>query len=73
MTGVVSSIVGNKTIGVLVFRTVVAPKYKKRFKKFSKCIVHDAESKYNVGDVVFFMECKSISKSKSWITVNNLH
>jgi len=61
-------VVGKKmqnTASVEVERTVVHPLYQKRYKKIKKYQVHD-EIGVNVGDVVKFITCKPISKSKKW-------
>ncbi len=55
-----------KTITVEVERIVAHALYKKRFKKSKKYQVH-SEIDHKVGDIVKFIECPPISKSKRWI------
>ena len=57
---------GDKTISVLVERKVMHPKYHKIVKRFKKYLVHDAKNEANVGDVVTAVECRPISKRKSF-------
>ncbi|PAF51160.1 30S ribosomal protein S17 [Helicobacter sp. 13S00401-1] len=64
--GRVVSIAGDKSAVVLVERRVVHPKYRKIVKRFRKYIIHDEENKSRVGDVVTAIECRPISKSKSF-------
>ncbi len=62
---------GDKTIVVVVERTKLHTKYLKRFKVTKKYKVHDSENKYKVGDKVFFIECRPISKGKRWRVFDN--
>lgn len=57
---------GDKSFSVLVERKVVHPKYRKIVKRFKKYIIHDENNSCNIGDVVEAIECKPISKSKSF-------
>ncbi len=66
LTGKVVSTKMNKTIVVQVDRTVVHPKYKKRYLQSKKFHVHDEEGKAKVGDKVTFRECRPVSKTKRW-------
>ncbi|MBN1325366.1 30S ribosomal protein S17 [Candidatus Falkowbacteria bacterium] len=62
-------VVGNKmvkTISVLVTRSQMHPKYKKRYKISKKYKVHDENKQAQVGDKVSFEECRPISKDKKW-------
>ena len=56
----------DKTITVLVERKVKHPLYKKYVKRSTKVSVHDEHNEGRVGDVVAIMECRPISKTKSW-------
>lgn len=56
----------NKTAVVLVERTVLHPRYKKRFKVSKKFQVHDEKNESQVGHWVAFRECRPISKEKRW-------
>ena len=57
---------GDKTISLLVERKVMHPKYHKIVKRFKKYLVHDERNEANVGDVVTAIECRPISKRKSF-------
>lgn len=59
-----------KTISVDVERFLAHPLYKKRFKRSKKYQVH-SENEHKIGDVVKFVECPPISKTKRWIEVTN--
>lgn len=65
--GAVVSISGNKTANILVERVVVHPKYRKYVKKFKHYLVHDEEGKLQTGDFVTAIECKPISRNKSFV------
>ena len=55
-----------KTIVVLVERSVKHPKYKKIIKRSSKIHAHDANGICKIGNMVKIKETRPISKSKSW-------
>jgi small subunit ribosomal protein S17 len=57
---------GDKTISVLVERKVLHPKYHKTVKRFKKYLVHDEKNEVNEGDVVTALECRPLSKTKSF-------
>lgn len=63
--GKVTAIKMAKTISVDVERFLAHPLYKKRFKRSKKYQVH-SEIEHKVGDVVRFVECPPISKTKRW-------
>jgi len=60
-----------KTISVDVERFLAHPLYKKRFKRSKKYQVH-SEIEHKIGDVVKFVECPPISKTKRWIEVESI-
>lgn len=64
--GVVVSVAMNKTLVVRVERTLVHPKYGKRFVHSKKYHVHDEHQTYRVGDKILFQECRPYSKTKRW-------
>ncbi len=66
ITGTVVSEKMDKTIVVRVDRTVIHPKYKKRYIQSRKFHVHDEHGEYHVGEKVDFSECRPISKLKRW-------
>jgi small subunit ribosomal protein S17 len=57
------------TCTVAVERYVKHPKYKKYLKRTSKFLVHDAGNTATVGDKVEIIECRPISKRKSFTLV----
>lgn len=64
--GRVVSVAGDKSAVVLVERKVVHPKYRKIVKRFKKYTIHDEKNQVKVGDEVVAIECKPISKTKSF-------
>ena len=64
LQGMVISDRMDKTVMVLVERTVRDPKYKKYIKKRKKFMVHDERNECKVGDKVEIIECKPLSKHK---------
>lgn len=66
LIGTVLSDKMDKTIVVRVDRTLVHPKYGKRYVRSRKYHVHDEGGAYHVGDVVSFQECRPYSKTKCW-------
>ncbi len=64
--GIVVSIAGSKTATVVVERRVMHPRYHKTVKRFKKYMIHDETSQLKVGDEVIAIECRPISKSKSF-------
>lgn len=69
-SGTVVSDSMDKTIMVRVDRTKLNSKYKMRFAVSDKYPVHDPENRFKVGDVVTFVECRPLSKSKRWRVVS---
>ncbi|MGK0257801.1 MAG: small subunit ribosomal protein S17 [Candidatus Azotimanducaceae bacterium] len=67
VSGVVTSDSMNKTITVRVERRVKHPVYGKFIRKSSKVHAHDEENTCNVGDSVTVVECRPLSKSKTWM------
>ena len=57
---------GDKTVTLLVERKVVHPRYHKIVKRFKRYLVHDDSNEVNIGDTVVAVECRPISKSKSF-------
>ena len=64
--GVVVKRSGDKTASVLVTRSVLHPKYHKTVKRFKKYLIHDEKNELNVGDSVIVIECRPLSKTKSF-------
>jgi small subunit ribosomal protein S17 len=65
-SGVVVSDKMDKTITVKVERIKAHPMYKKRFKVSKKYKVHDEKNQFKEGDKVIFVECRPLSRDKSW-------
>lgn len=61
----------DKTITVLVERRFKHPMYKKYVKRTDKYAAHDPSNQYKVGDRVQIIECRPISKRKSWIVMTD--
>lgn len=55
-----------KTISVLVYRTVKHGKYGKYVKKSSIIKAHDEKQESKVGDTVIIFETRPLSKTKRW-------
>ena len=64
--GVVVKIAGEKTASILVERKVVHPRYRKIVKRFKKYLIHDKRNEVKVGDTVVSVECRPLSKRKSF-------
>ena len=66
VTGTVISNKMDKTISVLVERTVRHPLYGKFVRRSTKLMAHDEANECNEGDVVVIEASRPISKNKSW-------
>ena len=66
LTGTVVSDRMNKTITVLIERKVQHPVYGKIIRRSSKLHAHDEKNECNMGDQVTVVECRPLSKTKSW-------
>jgi small subunit ribosomal protein S17 len=64
--GVVVKKAGDKTATVVVERRVMHPRYHKTVKRFKKYLIHDENNALNVGDEVIAVECRPMSKTKSF-------
>ena len=64
--GNVIKIAGDKTVTVLVERRVMHPRYHKVVKRFKKYLVHDERNELKVGDEIVAIECRPLSKTKSF-------
>ena len=64
--GVVVKKAGEKTATIVVERRVMHPRYHKVVKRFKKYLVHDENNSLNVGDEIVAIECRPISKTKSF-------
>ena len=68
-TGTVVSDKMKKTVVVRIDRTVMHPKYHKRFVRSTKLKAHDEKGEYHLGDRVVIEECKPLSRDKRWRVV----
>ncbi len=66
ITGTVIKISGEKTVSIVVERKVIHPRYHKTVKRFKKYLVHDEKAQVNVGDTISAIECRPLSKTKSF-------
>ncbi len=66
VTGRVVSNKMDKSITVLVERSVRHPLYNKYIKRSSKMHAHDESNECNEGDLVQIQQCRPLSKTKSW-------
>ena len=64
--GIVSSIIGNKSIVVTTTERKRHPKYGKMMTSSKKLHAHDEECTAGVGDTVRVMETRPMSKMKRW-------
>jgi small subunit ribosomal protein S17 len=69
MIGKVVSDKMQKTIVVVVERTVKHPKYGKIIKRRTKLHAHDENQVCKIGDTVKIQETRPLSKMKSWTLV----
>ncbi len=64
--GNVVKIAGDKTVTMVVERRVMHPRYHKVVKRFKKYLVHDERNEVKVGDQIIAIECRPLSKTKSF-------
>jgi small subunit ribosomal protein S17 len=66
LTGQVVSSKMDKTIAVVIARTVKHPLYGKFMKRSTKLLAHDENNECKEGDVVVIEASRPLSKQKSW-------
>ena len=66
LTGTVVSNKMDKTIAVLIERTVKHPLYEKYVRKSSKLLAHDEKNECKEGDIVIIESSRPLSKRKAW-------
>jgi small subunit ribosomal protein S17 len=66
LTGTVVSNKMDKTIAVLIERSVKHPLYEKYVRKSSKLLAHDEKNECKEGDVVIIESSRPLSKRKAW-------
>ena len=71
-TGKVFSNKCDKSVTVIVERSVKHPVYGKIIKKSTKFMAHDEKNACNPGDIVRIMETRPLSKKKRWRLVEIL-
>ena len=64
--GKVVTISGDKTVSIVVERRVMHRRYHKVVKRFKKYLVHDERNELKVGDEIIAIECRPLSKTKSF-------
>ena len=70
LEGVVVSDKGNKSITVVVERKYQHPVLQKVVKSKKKYHAHDEKNKCKEGQIVSIIECKPISKKKTWQVID---
>ncbi|ABE05134.1 30S ribosomal protein S17 [Rickettsia sp. MEAM1 (Bemisia tabaci)] len=70
LQGVVISSKTDKTVTVKVERRFKHPIYKKFIKVSKKYAAHDPNNKFQEGDKVNIIESRPISKTKTWVVIN---
>ena len=66
LKGVITSAKNDKTVVVEVTRKFAHPFYGKVIKRSKKYHAHDETNKFKEGEAVSIIECKPISKKKTW-------
>jgi len=64
--GKIVKISGDKTVSIIIERTVKHPKYHKIVRKYKKYLVHDEKNETKAGDTISAIECRKFSKNKSF-------
>ena len=71
LQGTVVSAASEKTIVVNVDRRVRHPLYKKTITRSNKFHAHDENNSFKTGDKVKIIECRPISKKKTWTVLTD--
>jgi small subunit ribosomal protein S17 len=71
LQGTVVSAASEKTIVVNVDRRVKHPLYKKTITRSNKFHAHDENNSFKIGDKVKIIECRPISKKKTWTVLTD--
>ena len=66
----VINIAGDKTVVGLHTFLKKHPIYGKYVKKQKKYMIHDENNSAKIGDEIYIMETRPLSKRKSWIIIN---
>ena len=70
LKGIITSAKNNKTVVVEVVRKFKHPFYEKVIKRSKKYHAHDEKNKFKEGEKVSIIECKPISKKKTWQVID---
>ena len=70
LTGIVTSIMGNKSIKVTYNYKIPHPRYQKVINRKTVVHVHDEENTARLGDKVEIMETRPLSRLKRWRLVS---
>lgn len=70
LSGVVVSDKMDKTVSVSIVRTIVHPKYGKRYVKGTKYLAHNEGNEAKAGDEVTIEETRPLSARKRWRVVS---
>ncbi len=71
LTGIVTSNKSDKTVTVKIERKVKHPFYGKVIKRATKVHAHDENNIASIGDIVSVKECRPISKTKTWVLIQD--
>jgi small subunit ribosomal protein S17 len=66
LTGRVTSNKMNKTIAVEIERLVKHPTYGKYVRRTTRLLAHDEKNESRAGDTVAIVQCRPLSRRKSW-------
>jgi len=72
LNGRVTSNKMDKTITVLVERKIKHPLYGKFITRSKKYHAHDDNNQFSIGDIVQIVECRPLSRTKSWKAIKLL-
>ncbi len=67
--GVVVGVAMDKTVNVLVERTVMHPQFRKEVRRRKKFLAHDESNACHLGDRVLIEETRPLSRRKRWRVV----
>jgi small subunit ribosomal protein S17 len=68
LKGIINSVIDDKTLKVVVMRSMLLPKLRKIVRRSKSYLVHNPNSEsFKVNDYVSIIESNPISKRKSWV------
>ena len=71
LQGVVTSDANQQTVTVSVERRFKHPVMQKTIRKSKKYRAHDENNTFKIGDKVKIIECRPISKKKTWTVITD--